>query len=432
MGPGVFAMIARRSPPNKTRPMTARIAIVGAGPAGCYTAQALRKAMPEAELSVIDRLPAPYGLVRYGVAPDHQGTKSVTRQFQRLFERQGVAFLGNLEIGRDLHLDVLREAMDAVVLATGLYGDRPLAVDGAGLQAVYGAGALTRYWNGHPDSVDFAPDFGRSVAILGNGNVAMDIARLLARPEAGFAGSDMDPCLTDNDVARIRIIGRGLLGAAKFDVAMLRELAGIDGVVCKLAPGDRIGDTQSAIGAAASEIMAENAADSGKIDVVFHSGWHVARIEGAAGRVSALRLGRPDGAAKTIRCDSVVTAIGFKADGGLSPAAFPKTAASGILDRGLFATGWFRRGPRGTIAANRADAQEVAAMIVDWLREHTDDRKPGRAALLKDLDTEVTDFNDWRAIDTHEIASAPPDRCRRKIRAKPEMLKIIHKARSMV
>ena len=412
--------------------MTARIAIVGAGPAGCYTAQALRKALPEAELSVIDRLPAPYGLVRYGVAPDHQGTKSVTRQFQRLFERQGVALLGNLEIGRDLRLDALREAMDAVVLAAGLYGDRRLAVDGAGLRAVYGAGALTRYWNGHPDNGDFAPEFGRYVAILGNGNVALDIARLLAKPEAAFAGSDMDPGLADNDVARIHIIGRSLLGAAKFDVAMLRELAAINGVACKLAPGDRIGDTQSAIGAAASEIMAETVAGSGAVDVVFHSGWHVARIEGAAGRVSALRLKRPDGAEKMIHCDSIVTAIGFEADGNLSPAAFPGEAASGILDRGLFATGWFRRGPRGTIAENRADAQEVAAMIVDWLKAHTDDRKPGRAELMRDLDAKVTDFNDWRAIDAHEIASAPPDRCRRKIRTTSGMLKIIHKARSMI
>lgn len=412
--------------------MTARIAIVGAGPAGCYTAQALRKALPEAELSVIDRLPAPYGLVRYGVAPDHQGTKSVTRQFQRLFERHGVALLGNLEIGRDLPLDVLRGAMDAVVLATGLYGDRRLAVDGADLRAVYGAGAVTRYWNGHPDSADFAPEFGRSVAILGNGNVALDIARLLAKPEAALAGSDMAPGLADDDVARINIIGRGLLGAAKFDVAMLRELAAIDGVVCKLAPGDRIGDAASAIGAAASEIMAEHAAASGKIDVIFHSGWHVARIEGNEGRVSALRLERPDGAQKMIHCDSIVTAIGFEADGNLAPAAFPGEAAGGILDRGLFATGWFRRGPRGTIAANRADAQEVAAMIVDWLKAHTDDQKPGRAELMRHLDAEVTDFNDWRAIDAHEIAAAPPDRCRRKIRTTSGMLKIIHKARSML
>lgn len=412
--------------------MTARIAIVGAGPAGCYTAQALRKAMPEAEISVIDRLPVPYGLARYGVASDHQGTKSVTRQFQRLFERQDVAFLGNLEIGRDIDLDALREAMDAVVLATGLYGDRPLAVEGAGLQAIYGAGAVTRYWNGHPDSADFTPDFGRAVAIIGNGNVALDIARLLAKPEAEFAGSDMDPYLADNDVGQIHIIGRRLLSAAKFDVAMLRELAAIDGVVCKLASGDSIGDTQSAIGAAASDIMAENIAGSGAVEVVFHSGWTVAGIEGEAGRVCALGLDRPDGAAKTIRCDSMITAIGFRAGHGLSPAAFPGEAAGGILDRGLFATGWFRRGPRGTIPENRADAQEVAAMILDWLKAHTDDQKPGRAGLLKGLDTGVTDFNDWRAIDAHEIASAAPGRRRRKIRTKPEMLKIIHNARSMV
>lgn len=411
-------------------PITARIAIVGSGPAGCYTAQALRKSLPEAEITVIERLPVPYGLVRYGVAPDHQGTKAVTRQFQRLFEKQNVSFLGNLEIGRDLTLDALRDAMDAVVLATGLYGDRAVCVNGTNLANIYGAGAVTRYWNGHPDDSDNAPDFGKTVAIIGNGNVAMDIARLLAKREGDFAGSDMDPSISDPDVNQIHVVGRMQLCEAKFDVAMLRELATIANVNCSLAPGDEIGDVESDIGAVARELIGKKAGASEEIKVVFHSGWDVASIKGDGGRVSALHLSRPEGAEKVLHCNSIVTAIGFGPNNDLRPDDFPGDATSGNLDHGLFATGWFRRGPRGTIPENRADAQEISAVLVDWLAKNGDDAKRGREALLEHLGDKTTNYNDWCAINDHEIASAASDRCRTKVRTINRMLKVIENARS--
>ena len=153
------------------------VAIVGAGPSGCYLAQALRKQWTDARIDIIDRLPVPYGLVRYGVAPDHVGTKAVTRQFERLFERDGIDFYGNVTIGRDLSLDDLRKAYDVVVLATGLSKDRLLGIPGDSLPGIYGAGAVTRRFNDHPDEDELTLDLGQRTVIIGQGNVGIDVLR---------------------------------------------------------------------------------------------------------------------------------------------------------------------------------------------------------------------------------------------------------------
>ncbi|MFZ1682318.1 MAG: FAD-dependent oxidoreductase, partial [Rhizobiaceae bacterium] len=201
------------------------VAIVGAGPSGCYTAQALVKALPAAQIDILDRLPVPYGLVRYGVAPDHQGTKAVIRQFERLFERQGVAFFGNVTVGDDIALDELRELYDAVVLSVGLAGDRRLGIPGETLQGVHGSGALTRSWNDHPDSEGFAPVIGQDVVIIGNGNVAIDLVRLLAKRGDELDGSDLSAehgrALGEGPPRRITIVGRSDAAAARFDPVML-------------------------------------------------------------------------------------------------------------------------------------------------------------------------------------------------------------------
>ena len=176
--------------------MTSKIAIVGAGPSGCFMAQSLGKACPDVEITIIEKLPVPYGLVRYGVAPDHQGTKAVIRQFARLFEKQGVNFAGNVNVGAgdaaDLSLAELRDIFDVVVLATGLSEDRRLGLAGEQTGGVYGSGAVTRFWNDHPSDQALAPEFGNQVVVVGNGNVALDVVRLLAKGADDFNGSDFD------------------------------------------------------------------------------------------------------------------------------------------------------------------------------------------------------------------------------------------------
>lgn len=412
--------------------MTAKVAIVGSGPAGCYLAQALDKALDDVEITIIDRLPVPYGLIRYGVAPDHQGTKAVVRQFARLFERQGVGFAGNIEVGRDVSLADLRAMMDVVVLASGLSRDRTLDVPGADLDGVFGSGAVTRYWNGHPESGVFQPRFGTRVAVIGNGNVALDIVRILSKREGDFAGSDLDPAHVNAEVEEIHVIGRSPLEQARFDAAMLRELGSVAGLACTLADGDTLSDGDNPCIAALHERFA---ADTGSATrrIVFHSGWSPVAFQGAGGRIAAIDLQRTGGEeGKSLSCDSLVTAIGFDDDGKLGRSLLlstAKDAEAGIIDDGLFVAGWFKRGPRGTIPENRRDSQIVAENVAQWLSANGMSQKPGFVALKEQFAGKMTCYQDWLAIDAAETQAAAADRCRRKIVTIPAMLETIEDRR---
>lgn len=402
--------------------MTGKIAIVGAGPSGCFLAQALLKAAPELEVDLIDRLPVPYGLVRYGVAADHQGTKGVARQFARVFERQGARFFGNVTLGADVTLEALRDAYDAVVLAAGLSQDRPLGIPGDDLPGVYGAGRLTRALYDHPDAVDL-PDLGPRPLIVGNGNVAVDLLRLLAKTPEEMEGSDLgagpSKWLAESGIKEITITGRSPAAQAKFDTVMIKELAKLAGVTIRV-----LGSGQSDDAAEQKKIDAVRALDgiaTGPRRITFRFGLSPLAVEGEA-RAEAVRFSTEDGE-EVLPCSSVLTAIGFGPAGDLPRDALlaeAQDAVAGALAPGLYATGWFRRGPRGTIPDNRADAQALAQRILDDLR--ADPAKPGRTALA-DL-TQSVDYTGWTRIDAHETAAAPEGRCRAKIATREEMLRL--------
>lgn len=401
----------------------ARIAIIGAGPSGCFTAQALLKVLPEAEIDILDRLPVPYGLVRHGVAPDHQGTKGVIRQFERLFERQDVGFWGNVALGADISLDELSGLFDAVVLATGLSGDRRLGIPGEDLAGVYGSGAVTRAWNDHPDACGTTPQIGRDVVIIGNGNVAIDLVRLLAKTEAEFEGSDLAPhhvdALARSGPRRITVVGRSPAGLAKFDPVMLRELGRLQDARIAVAGAMGEGKLIEALAA----IDGQGNPDA-RHQICFRFGWTPLEMTGET-HVSGAVFGASDGsgARLDLPCDTVLTAIGFgPADDALAGLV---AADDGFIRPGLYATGWFRRGPRGTIPENRTDAQAVAARIAADLSAAQGNR-PGRAALSARLPDAVS-HDGWLRIDAAERAASPPGRCRLKIADKGRMLAIARK-----
>lgn len=376
------------------------IAIIGAGPAGCYTAQALAKALPQARIDILDARPVPYGLIRYGVAADHQGTKAVIRQFERLFERQGVAFFGNVMLGRDVTLDALRDMYDSVVLATGLDQDRRLGVPGDDLPGVLGSGLVTRAWNDAPDTL--APQIGPRVVVIGNGNVAVDLVRLLAKTDAECEGSDLTCALPP--VTRIDVVGRSPAGAAKFDPVMLKELGRLGAASIHVHGAGGEGKVIDALAA-----LNGHAPEGARCAIHFHFGWMPEAIEGE-GRVTAARFRRGD-ESLTLPCDTVLTAIGF--DG-----ACPPTDPEGRVAPGLYATGWARRGPRGTIPDNRADAIQVAATIAADLGAGG---RPGRDALAP-LVPQAVSYAGWQRIDATERAAAPEGRVRAKIRTRAAML----------
>ena len=410
------------------------IAIVGSGPSGCYMAQALRKAWAQAPIAIFERLPVPYGLARYGVAPDHPGTKAVTRQFERLFERENIQFFGNIEIGRDLSLDELRAAYDIVVLATGLSGDRRLGIEGDQLPGVLGAGRLTRLFNDHPDECDQAPQLGKRIIIVGNGNVSIDLLRLLTKTSAEFAGSDISEetlaLLQSSDVHEIDIVGRSPAAEAKCDTAMLRELGKLSRVNFSLAADSTLGTAADTGGQARldalRDLVSKSPYCSESIQVRFHFGWVPQTVLGT-NTAAGLTLQAADGSGRHLElsADTIITAIGFEehSEQPLQRAALSSTEtnlAQGLLSQGLYCAGWFRRGPRGTIPDNRSDARLVAEEIIATVES-------GALHCTKDglsqLPAKLSDYSSWQKIDHLEQQQASEHRTRRKLRSRAEMLK---------
>lgn len=399
-----------------------RIAIVGSGPAGAFTAQALRRTFSAAELDVFDRLPVPFGLVRYGVAADHQGTKSVARQFERLFLHDGVRFHGDVAVDADA-LALLRASFDAVVLATGLREDAvPPAF--AGAAGVVGAGRITRVLNGHPDERD-VPHLGERVVVVGQGNVAMDVVRLIARDRADFDGTDIDDEVRDalaRDVRTIHVVGRSEPGAAKFDPVMVRELATLAGVrhVVHGAAVDAVAPGKDARWDAVRALAEASDSADPRVEVHWWFGLSPVGIDdgGAGPRV---RFSSPTGEV-AIDADAVITAVGFAAgdDTPLVPGAHP----DGRVEPGLYVAGWLRRGPRGTIPDQRSDARALAGLIADDIASGVVALgAPGVEALRSgDLLAHAVDFDGWRRIDLRETLGAAPGRSRAKLRRRDELI----------
>lgn len=396
------------------------IAVVGSGPSGCYSAQFLRKAWPTSEIAVFDALPTPYGLIRYGVAPDHQGTKAVTRQFDRLFERGGVRFVGNIRIGTDLALDDLVQAFDVVVLATGITGDRPLGVPQDARARTVGAGVLLRGINGYPGLAEcdqLSRPLGRRVTIVGNGNVAMDALRLIVKDSTLMAGSDVDDDifgrLRSVPVEHVDVVGRSSASNAKFDLAALREVAQLTNVDIEVGEtGDD--DTNPVL-----DVLLDNRCTArNAVKVVFHFGQSPSAVSFDDGTtVLETRGTENSGRVWRYTSDSVVTAVGF-VNGDDSPAATWSAP-------NVWHVGWLRRGPRGTIPENRRDASEVSDTIVAAVREGV---VPTGKAGLSDIWPKIAGlavgFDDWRRLDEYERQAGGEQRCRRKVTSLDEMVHI--------
>lgn len=400
------------------------VAVVGSGPSGCYTAQFLRKSLPSAEIVIIDAMPVPYGLIRYGVAPDHQGTKKVTSQFDRLYARDAVHFVGNVRVGEDVSLGDLLDAFDGVVLATGLDRDRALPVEIDAGATVVPAGALMRTLNGHPDRLEL-PDrpalgLGRNVVVVGNGNVALDVVRLLAKSDDDLDGSDIDDdalaALRPLPVAMVTVVGRSAADQTKFDLVCLRELVDLGQVTVVVDPAEV--DVDGAV----PELLRRAAAGSsaparGSVVVEFRFGQRPTRVAATDG-ATVLHVVGADGRADSLVADSIITAIGFTHEA-------PEWAGDETTPR-VWRVGWLRRGPRGTIPENRREAKEVSDDVVAGLAtDARPSRRPGLAYLVSTLDGHaVVDYDGWLRIDEAERGLGGPGRIRRKVTDRSVMLAV--------
>jgi ferredoxin--NADP+ reductase len=412
-----------------------QIAIVGAGPSGCYLADALGRKLPTAQIDIFDRLPTPFGLVRGGVAPDHQGTKNIARQFERTLSKTGTRFWGNVDIGRDLSIDDLKAAYDIIAVTTGALEDRPLGIAGEGLAGVYGSGAFVGWYNGIPRFRDLAPHLdGKSLAVIGNGNVALDIVRLLAKTEAELANSDL--CAHAREAfsaARITdlwLIGRRGPLEASFTSAELAELGqlarlgiAIDGAQLPTGVPPDFPDEQRKLAEKNLEILHGYAAQSsGDKPITLHFLFNAAPVAAhGSPRIENLELERTrveqgraflTGERFQIPVDMLVAAIGYRSEPipGL-PFDIQRSIFAhmqGKVAPGIYTAGWCKRGPQGVVPANRADALAVAELILTDIAEISVGNKPGSAALatkLSQRNSPVVDFSGWQNINAAEVAA---------------------------
>ena len=418
-------------------------AVIGSGPAGFYTAEALAKAYgDEARIDIIDKLPVPYGLIRFGVAPDHQSIKAVSKRYDKVADDPQVRFVGNIAVGEAVSVEELRGLYDAVILATGAPHDRALGIPGEDLPGVVGSAAFVGWYNGHPDFADLEPRLdGAKAVVIGNGNVALDVARILSKTRAEFAGSDIVghalDALDGSGVRTITFLGR----RGPHQIAMTPKELGELGHLEQAAPSVDPADFPPVAEDAALDpglrksvthlrafAAAPPAADKPKTIIFdFFAKPLAIEGEGRAERVLVERTwlegSRAVGTGETyaIPADLVVSCIGYSsphidgvpydADGG------KYRNDHGQIDDGLYCVGWARRGPSGTIGTNRPDGYEVAEQVAAAMEPGSDGGKAGGTtldALLATRGAKPTSFADWRRIEDAETAAARPDSPREK------------------
>jgi NADPH-dependent glutamate synthase beta subunit-like oxidoreductase len=435
------------------------IAVIGSGPAGYYSSEALQKEFGDAvRVDIIDRLPVPYGLIRSGVAPDHQSIKAVSRRYEKVALSDNVRFVGNVTVGRDVTIAELQQLYDAVVLATGAPNDRPLTVPGSDLPGVIGSAAFVGWYNGHPDFADLDPplDSG-AAAVIGNGNVALDVARILAKTRAEFEGSDIAAyaleALEQSAIRAVHVLGRRGPHQIAMTPKELGELGHLEDAAPHVDPADLPPEGEDALlepGIRKSVMhLRDFAASQGQeqakrkaIDFDFFAMPVALEGEGKVERVIVERTRldeelRSVGTGETyaVACGLVITCIGYNTppiEGVPYEHGRGRFANSeGVIGDGLYCVGWARRGPSGTIGTNRPDGYEVAEKIATSLKGG-DSSKFGRAgldALLDGRGIEVVTFRDWQKIEQAEIARARTGSPREKFTQVGDMLAAAGKAR---
>lgn len=383
------------------RPLS--VAVVGSGPAGIYAVDTLTDpggtGTRPVRVDVIDLLPSPYGLVRYGVAPDHPKIKSVERTLQRVLERPNVTFIGNVCYGRDVSMAELRERYDAVLISTGSPHDRRLGVPGEDLPGSHAAADLVAWYSGHPG---YPPDFplgARSVAVIGAGNVALDVARVLLKGADALTDTDVPQRVLDtlsaNPVDDVHIIARRGPAQIKFTLVELREMGALPGTDVLVDPAELVLD------AASEQAVADKRSLRTMVELLEE--WSRRPVTGAPRRLHirflrspaeilgdesvrtlVLERGELDGTGRArgtgelekLPVDMVVRAIGYR---GAPLPDLPLDDATGtvrndegrVLDptgavrAGVYVAGWIKRGPTGVIGTNKSDGRQSARAMLD-------------------------------------------------------------------
>jgi len=409
-----------------------RVAVVGSGPAGFYAAGALLSADLPVEVDMIERLPTPWGLVRLGVAPDHPKLKTVSRAFERIADQPGFRFLGNVEFGRDLHHADLVRLYDAVVYAVGAQTDRRLGVPGEDLPGSWAATEFVAWYNGHPDyqQLDFDLAVDRAV-VIGNGNVALDVARMLALTHEELAPTDATDAsiaaIESSPIREILVVGRRGPAQAAFTTPELQEMGELAGADVVVDPADLDGaqphDTNSERNLAVLHDFAVREPVGKPRRVVFrffHSPVAILgeeRVEGVElvrNELDANERAVPTETHETVQCGLVFRSVGYH---GVELPGVVFDAVSGTIpnergrvEPGVYCAGWIKRGPTGVIGTNKKDAAETVEILLEdaaagRLAPRPDATAAAVDALLAERGVPVVEYAGWTAIDEVECAA---------------------------
>jgi ferredoxin/flavodoxin---NADP+ reductase len=416
--------------------------VVGSGPAGFYAAGALLVADPPAEVDLYDRLPAPWGLVRFGVAPDHPKIKDVSRAFEKIAARPGFRFLGNVEVGRDISTDELRRFYDAVVYAVGAQTGRHLGIPGEDLPGVWGATEFVAWYNGHPDCQDipFDLDVERAV-VVGAGNVALDVARMLALTEEELAPTDTTDAAIEaivrSPLKEIVVVARRGPAQAAFTTPELKEMGELAGADVAVNSEELQLDAASAAFAEADtnarrnmEVLHELAArpPAGKprlVRFVFCASpvaivgdGRVEAVELVRNRLESSESGYVSAVAtdehQTLPAGLVFRSVGYHGVP-LEGVPFDERRGtipneSGRVSEGVYCAGWIKRGPSGVIGTNKKDATETIELLLEDRREGRLPQAPepdpaAPLGLLAERGVEVVSYAGWETLDAAEKAA---------------------------
>jgi ferredoxin--NADP+ reductase len=419
-----------------------RVAIVGAGPAGIYAGNILTNSVREAggtvAIDLFESLPAPYGLIRYGVAPDHPRIKGIVNSLHEMLDAGTTRFIGNVEVGRDIALEELHERYDAVILATGAIRDAALDIPRIGLPGSFGAADFVAWYDGHPDVPREWPLDAREVAVIGNGNVALDVARVLAKHAVDLRPTEIaDNVLAGLEasaVTDVHVFGRRGPGDIKFTPIELRELGEVpgvdivvhdedfDGIDPANAPNNQLKVMLRILGAWRER---ESTGASRRLHLHFY---HAPVEVLGTDRVEGVRFERTEptgdggvrgtGEFREIAVQQVYRAVGYY---GTPVVGAPFDERAGVVTNiegrvvdaasrpiaGLYATGWIKRGPVGLIGHTKSDAMETIAHLV---ADAAAGALPARTLegdvldLLAEREVEYTTWDGWLALDAHERA----------------------------
>lgn len=445
-----------------------RVAIIGAGPAGTYAADILSKSGVPVSIDIIERLPAPFGLVRYGVAPDHPRIKQIIVALANVLGRGDIRLLANVDIGTDLTLQDLREHYDAVIFATGAFKDADLNIPGIDLDGSYGAADFVSWFDGHPDVPRTWPLTAKEVAIFGVGNVALDVARILAKHPKDLLPTEIPANVMEgleaSPVTDVHVFGRRGPAQVKFSPLELRELGHVPDVDIIVYPEDYDFDegsmaaveahhqTKQVVKTLTDWTLKEPTGASRRIHLHFLQAPH--EVLGEDGKVTGVRVermaltgdGNVRGTGEYIDypVQAVYRAVGYW---GSEIEGVPYDSGRGVIANdagrvlgedgkpvpGFYTTGWIKRGPVGLIGHTKSDASETIANLVedaDALYEASiagpEQLSPDNILrLLKDRGVDVIEWRNWEVLDAHERALGEPQgRERIKVVPRDEMINI--------